>query len=91
MCTPLALDRDDESGTENSGEPQRKQRKKIGRRKYDPKYLDLSFVSLIDDESLPFCVVCHIALVNGSMAPAKLIRHQEKCHPELKNKSRDYL
>ena len=75
-----------------ASEADKGQQKKSVLRKYDSSYLELGFTS---NESLdhprPKCDICHEELANESMKPAKLRRHLETKHSELKDKPLAYF
>jgi hypothetical protein len=56
-------------------------------RKYDISYLELGFTWCGDEsEQKPQCVLCYEVLSNECMKPAKLRRHLETKHCDVKNK-----
>jgi hypothetical protein len=59
------------------------------KRKYEESYLNMGFTETND--GWPLCVICRNVLTNSSMFPAKLRRHFEGNHPELKDKPSDFL
>lgn len=58
------------------------------RRKYDENYISFGF---IHENSYPQCVVCSKVFPNSSMVPAKLRRHLETNHTNVKDKPVDYF
>ncbi|KAL4098313.1 hypothetical protein QTP88_022947 [Uroleucon formosanum] len=58
------------------------------RRKYDENYTSFGF---IHENSYPQCVVCSKVFRNSSMVPAKLRRHLETNHTNVKDKPIDYF
>ena len=57
------------------------------KRKYDESYLSFGFTWTGDEEEPNgLCVECGTVLSNGSLFPAKLKRHLEAKHSQLKNK-----
>ena len=62
------------------------------KRKYDESYLSFGFTWTGDEEEPNgLCVECGTVLSNGSLFPAKLKRHLETKHSQLKNKNIDYF
>ncbi|XP_025422772.1 zinc finger BED domain-containing protein 5-like [Sipha flava] len=57
-------------------------------RKYDESYISLGFMNNNDN---PQCVICSKVLPNSSMAPAKMRRHLESVHDELKEKNVEFF
>ncbi|XP_050058667.1 zinc finger BED domain-containing protein 5-like [Aphis gossypii] len=57
-------------------------------RKYDESYISLGFMNNNDN---PQCVICSKVLPNSSMAPAKMRRHLESVHGELKEKNVEFF
>ncbi|XP_008178235.1 zinc finger BED domain-containing protein 5-like [Acyrthosiphon pisum] len=57
-------------------------------RKYDESYISLGFMNNNDN---PQCIICSKVLPNSSMAPAKMRRHLESIHGELKEKNVEFF
>ncbi|CAK1590342.1 unnamed protein product [Parnassius mnemosyne] len=58
------------------------------KRRYDESYLSFGFVPVgITENSDGQCVICNKIISNSSLVPAKLKRHLDTNHPELKDKS----
>jgi hypothetical protein len=61
-------------------------------RKYDSSYLELGFTWCGDDsEQKAQCVLCYEVLSNERMKPAKLRRHLENKHCDVKNKPTEFF
>lgn len=57
------------------------------KRKYDESYLSFVFTWIgVEEEPNGLCVECGTVLSNGSLFPAKLKRHLEAKHSQLKKK-----
>ena len=62
------------------------------KRKYDESYLSFGFTwTGNEEEANGLCVECGTVLSNGSLFPAKLKRHLETKHSQLKNKNINYF
>ncbi|CAG5047553.1 unnamed protein product [Parnassius apollo] len=58
------------------------------KRRYDESYLSFGFVPVgMTENSDGQCVICNKIISNSSLVPAKLKRHLDTNHPELKDKS----
>lgn len=65
---------------------------KTKRRKFSDEYLAYGFTSTnLNGEERPQCVICYEVLSNESMKPAKLRRHLETKHQELREKSQSFF
>jgi len=62
------------------------------KRRYDEEYLSFGFIPIgVDTFPDVRCVVCEKVLSNSSLAPAKLKRHLESNHPNLKGKDLEFF
>ncbi|XP_046977632.1 zinc finger BED domain-containing protein 5-like [Vanessa cardui] len=65
---------------------------KVKRRKFCNEYLAFGFTSTnLNGEERPQCVICYEVLSNESMKPAKLRRHLETKHQDLREKSKSFF
>nr|XP_039253417.1 zinc finger BED domain-containing protein 5-like [Styela clava] len=82
---PTAVVSSSQSNNKNNTEATKK-------RKYDETYLRFGFTWTGDEEEPNgLCLECGTVLSNGSLFPAKLKRHLETKHSQLKNKNIDYF
>ena len=64
----------------------------VRKRKYSEDFLKWGFTDIVNaDVERPQCVVCLEVLAHESMKPAKLQRHLQTKHPDLKDKSIDFF
>ncbi|XP_055908389.1 zinc finger BED domain-containing protein 5-like [Eupeodes corollae] len=62
------------------------------KRRYDDSYLSFGFIPVgSSEEPDALCLVCKKILVNSSLAPAKLKRHFDTIHENLKEKNISYF
>ncbi|CAH1993274.1 unnamed protein product [Acanthoscelides obtectus] len=50
-----------------------------------------SYISFVDSNGSPLCLLCSKLLSNTSMVPAKMRRHLETVHYEFKDKKNDFF
>lgn len=60
-------------------------------RQYSVEYLSYGFITLMQDDTIPLCLICKNTLTNDSMRPSKLLRHLETKHPDKRDKPLEYF
>ena len=78
----------DRQNTPTNKKAESKERTISKKRKYDESYLSFGFIPVgIAENPDGQCVICSKIMCNSSLVPAKLKRHLDTNHPELKDKS----
>ncbi|KAF2354872.1 hypothetical protein FHG87_014373, partial [Trinorchestia longiramus] len=60
-------------------------------RQYSVKYLKFGFISVLNTEKLPMCLLCERVFSNEAMKPSRLSDHLKKIHPDKMNQSLPYF
>lgn len=73
-------------------EDEPRERSTSKKRKYDESYLSFGFIPVgMAENPDGKCVICNKIMSNSSLVPAKLKRHLETNHPQLKDKRLNFF